>query len=77
MPQSLETILTDPWVWLAIALYWVFSAMVGALPTPDTTSGKGYVFLFRFLHSLSGNLNRAAVALHVPAADDKADAAKV
>lgn len=76
MPQSLMDLIKDPVVWEVLVTYWVFSAAVGALPTPNTGGSKLYEFLFRFAHGLSGNLNRAAVALHAPGADDKADAAK-
>jgi hypothetical protein len=69
-------LLSNPLVWKVLVAYWVFSAAVGAMPTPDANGSKGYIFLFRFAHGISGNLNRAAVVLHVPSADDKADAAK-
>jgi hypothetical protein len=71
MPQSLLDLLSNPLVWKVLVSYWVFSAMVGALPTPEQSSNKFYVFVFRFAHGISGNLNRAAVALHVPAAEEK------
>jgi hypothetical protein len=58
--------LSNPVVWKAIVFYWFFSAMVGALPTPSEADSKWYQFGFRFAHGLSGNLNRAAVALKVP-----------
>jgi hypothetical protein len=71
MPQSLMDLLSNPLVWKVLISYWIFSAAVGALPTPEETDNKLYVFMFRFAHGVSGNLNRAAVALHVPAAEDK------
>jgi hypothetical protein len=71
MPQSLMDLLSNPLVWKVLIAYWVFSAAVGALPTPEVSGNKFYVFLFRFAHGISGNLTRAAVALHVPAAEDK------
>lgn len=48
--------------------YFVFSAFVGALPMPDTTSGKFYRFFFAFCNGLAANLSRAAVAIKVPGA---------
>ena len=56
--------------WAILGSYWVFSAAVGALPTPTDKSGPGYVFLFRFAHGLSGNLTRAAMAFKVPGAQN-------
>lgn len=40
-----------------IALYWAFSAAVSSMPDPEATSSKGYLWLFRFLHSVAGNLS--------------------
>jgi hypothetical protein len=50
------------------AIYAIFMAVTSALPTPDVTSSKVYIFVFRFFHALSMNFNRAAVALKVPGA---------
>lgn len=58
--------LSQPIVLKIIVSYWVFSAAVGAMPTPLVTSSPWYIFLFRFLHTLAGNLNRAAISLKVP-----------
>lgn len=71
MLNDLASFLSNPVVWKVLAFYWVFSAVIGALPTPKQDSRGLYVFAFRFGHGLSGNLNRAAVALKVPGA--KAD----
>jgi hypothetical protein len=73
--QGLMDLLANPLVWKVLLFYWIFSAAVGSMPTPSTNTNGFYIFLFRFAHSLSGNLNRAAVALHVPAAEEKSDAA--
>jgi hypothetical protein len=61
--------LSNPLVWKVIIAYWIFSSAVGAMPTPLQTSSLWYIFFFRFLHGLAGNLNRAAVSLKVPGAD--------
>lgn len=66
MFSSVAEFLANPLVWKIVVAYWIFSAGVGALETPDTKSSKLYRYTFRFLHALSGNLNRAAVALRVP-----------
>lgn len=42
-------------LWVAL-VYLVYTAAVQALPRPDATSGKGYVFLYSFLHLLGMNL---------------------
>lgn len=76
MPQSILDLLSNPLVWKVLITYWVFSAAVGAMPTPSTNANAFYIFLFRFAHGVSGNLNRAAVALHVPTAEENAEAAK-
>jgi hypothetical protein len=41
-----------------LAGYMLFSNLVGALPSPDDKSSKGYRFLFAFLHGLAANLLR-------------------
>lgn len=66
---ELTSLLSNPLIWKVLGCYWVFSAAVGAMPTPEKGSNLFYVWAFRFLHGLSGNLNRAAVALKVPGAD--------
>lgn len=68
--NSISEFLSNPLVWKLIVSYWVFSAAVGSLPTPTENSREIYVFFFRFVHALAGNLNRAAVALKVPGAQD-------
>lgn len=55
-------------------MYGAFMALTSALPTPRVNSSMVYIFVFRFVHTLSWNLNRAAVALKVPGASfDKPD----
>jgi hypothetical protein len=66
---EITSLLANPLVWKVLGAYWVFSAAVGALPTPDKGSSPFYIWVFRFSHGLSGNLNRAAIALKVPGAD--------
>ena len=64
--KELTDLITNPVVWKVIIAYWVASAVIGAMPTPTTSSAQWYVFLFRFGHILGGNLNRAAVKFGVP-----------
>jgi len=42
--------------WAAVGAYWVFSAAVSSMPAPSSTTAAGYVWLFRFLHTLAGNI---------------------
>lgn len=64
--SELINLIENPLVWKILIAYWVFSAAVGAMPTPESNSGMLYRFLFRFMHGLSGNLNRAALTFKVP-----------
>lgn len=57
---ALVSLLSDPRVWIALGAYYVYSAMVDALPAPN--GSKGYLFLYKFCHALAGNLKRAATA---------------
>lgn len=66
MPQSLVDLLANPVVLKVIFAFWIYSAFVGALPTPEAGSYKIYQFFFRFAHLLSGNLNRAAIVFKIP-----------
>lgn len=43
----------------AIIGYWIWSALISALPAPTAKSSTFYVFLFRFLNTLAANIARA------------------
>src|SRR5262245_31606002 len=43
--------------WSAVVLSWIFSAAVSAMPDPD--ANPAYTWLYRFLHTIAGNLNNA------------------
>jgi len=45
--------------WVAVALYWIFSAAISALPEPNPNGSPGYLWLYRFLHTTAGNLTTA------------------
>ena len=45
--------------WAAVALYWIFSAAISALPEPGPKNSPGYLWLYRFLHTTAGNLTTA------------------
>lgn len=66
--SGVTELLANPLFWKILLSYWVFSAAIGAMPTPKADGSTLYMFIFRFGHALSGNLNRAAVALKVPGA---------
>jgi hypothetical protein len=40
-----------------VGLYFIFNMLVQALPDPDEKSTVFYVFFFRFMHLVAGNLN--------------------
>lgn len=51
---------------IAVAVLWIFSNVVTALPSPDQSSGKGYKFFFTFMHSVAGGLPRFLPSLRLP-----------
>jgi hypothetical protein len=42
--------------WAGVILYWIFSAAVSAMPEAKPDGAPGYLWLFRFLHSVAGNI---------------------
>jgi hypothetical protein len=62
--------LTQHQFWTAVVLYWIFSAAVSAMPEPAPcragasppdpgTGNPGYIWLYRFLHTVAGNVTTA------------------
>ena len=45
--------------WAAVILYWIFSAGVSSMPDPAPDGSSGYLWLFRFLHSVAGKTSTA------------------
>jgi hypothetical protein len=45
--------------WVAVGLYWIFSAAISAMPEPKADGSPGYLWLYRFLHTTAGNLTTA------------------
>jgi hypothetical protein len=43
-------------LWTVAAMYWIFSAAVSALPDPAPGGSPGYLWLYRFSHTIAGNL---------------------
>lgn len=68
MYQGIVDLLANPLVWKILVTYYIFSAIVGALPTPKTDTNEFYQFFFRFMHILAGNISRAAITFKVPGA---------
>src|SRR5260370_9282351 len=42
-----------------VALYWIYSAAVSSMPDPAANTNPGYTWLYRFLHTIAGNLTTA------------------
>ena len=45
--------------WTAVALYWIYSAAVSSMPEPAPNRSPVYRWLYRFVHTLAGNLTTA------------------
>ena len=43
----------------AVAAYWIFSAAASAMPEPKPGNAEGYLWLYRFVHTIAGNLTTA------------------
>ena len=41
----------------AVALSWIYSAAVSSMPDPAVNTNPGYTWLYRFLHTIAGNLS--------------------
>jgi hypothetical protein len=67
--NSLAELLANKTFWMVIGGYWIFMAFVGSMEAPLSSDPRWYRMLFRFCHILSGNVNRAAIALKVPGAE--------
>jgi len=46
-------------LWTAVVLSWIFSAAVSAMPEPDGNGSPAYLWFYRFLHSIAGNITTA------------------
>jgi len=57
----------------ALILYWLFSNVVSALPSPSSYTSF-YRFFFNLLHGLAGSIGRISPALRIPG-PNAADAA--
>lgn len=64
--DTITNIIVNPVAWKVLLGYWVFNSATTALPLPDGNGAKFYQFLYVFFHSLAGNLDKAASAIHLP-----------
>ena len=51
--------ITQHQFWAAVAGYWILSAAVSALPEPAGNSSPTYLWLYRFSHTIAGNITTA------------------
>ena len=51
--------------WTAVAGYWILSAAVSSLPDPAANSSPAYLWLYRFLHTIAGNIT-TALGIKIP-----------
>jgi hypothetical protein len=42
--------------WAAVAIYWIFSTAVSSMPEPASGGSSGYQWIYRFLHTVAGNV---------------------
>src|SRR5436309_13329038 len=52
-------LLTEHQFWTAVVIYWIFSAAVSSMPDPAGNGRPGYLWLYRFLHTVAGNITTA------------------
>ena len=45
--------------WIAVVMFWILSAAVSALPEPAGNGSPVYLWLYRFSHTIAGNLTTA------------------
>jgi hypothetical protein len=53
------TLIAQHQFWTAVAGYWILSAAVSSLPEPGANSNPVYLWLYRFLHTIAGNITTA------------------
>lgn len=42
--------------WAAVGMYWIFSAAVSSMPAPLPNGNPVYLWIYRFLHTVAGNV---------------------
>lgn len=58
--SGFASILGDWHLYVLFIAYYAFAGAIGAMPSPDSASGKGYAWFFKFANSFAANLSRAA-----------------
>jgi hypothetical protein len=57
--KAMFEFITQHQFWIAVVIYWIYSAAVSSLPEPGTTGSPAYLWLYRFSHTIAGNLTTA------------------
>ena len=57
--NEILSLIGNPHFWMLVAVYWIFSAGVGALEAPTEKSGSFYRWAFKFLNTMAANVARA------------------
>ena len=52
-------IVSEHQFWTVVVIYWMFSAAVSSMPQPAPNGSPAYLWFFRFLHSIAGNITTA------------------
>ena len=52
-------IVSEHQFWTSVVIYWMFSAAVSSMPEPGPNGSPAYLWFFRFLHSIAGNITTA------------------
>ena len=52
-------IVSEHQFWTAVVVYWMFSAAVSSMPEPAPNGSPAYLWFYRFLHSIAGNITTA------------------
>ncbi len=46
----------------SLIVYFAFNAMISGMPAPDTTSSRGYQWLYASLHTFGGSLDKVVAS---------------
>src|SRR5881296_4378769 len=52
-------IVSEHQFWTVVVIYWMFSAAVSSMPQPAPNGSPAYLWFYRFLHSVAGNITTA------------------
>ena len=59
MVDQITQLVGNPYLYALIAAYWIFNAAVEAMPEPMPNGSPGYCWAYKFLNTLSGNVQEA------------------